>query len=122
MQIHKHHMQIHKHLMRIQRSIFVIIAIIAVIFGGWIYWAIHELTYEGDPVRINEINIAVAQYAAAIEPTQSPEISTWYFNKAHHYISEFALVNSTNGDTVQYQCSWPENLPKADVASICSSR
>jgi len=67
MQIHKHHMQIHKHLMRIQRSIFVIIAIIAVIFGGWIYC-------------------------------------------------------STNGDTVQYQCSWPENLPKADVASICSSR
>lgn len=97
----------------------------ALMFIGTV-WGIQRidayLANMGDPERMESITARVTEYAAGIDPTQSPEIHTWYFGKAHHYISEFLLVDAATGQTVEYMCSWPADMGEVDLSSICSGR
>lgn len=104
------------------QKVLLIGTVIAIALGIWFFLVVQELSNTGDPARIAEINIAITEYAATIEPTQSPKIRTRYFTKAYHYISEFALADSASGQIIEYSCSWPDNESKVDLTEICSQR
>lgn len=99
----------------------IVIVIFAFVLGVmWISWGIYDLIYSGDPKRSVYITDQVAEYAMTLNSGQVTEVNTWYFNKAHHYISEFSVSGATKSNPIHFKCSWPAKQNDVNLDEICT--